>query len=96
VDKTLLSKLRRITYAYTIEVTNLTDQPQTLILQEQIPVSRTEKIKINLQKTEPKIEPTKLGILEWKTAIAPNTKTIFSYQYIVEHPPDAQIQGLLN
>ncbi|MGB2924948.1 MAG: mucoidy inhibitor MuiA family protein [Limnothrix sp.] len=96
VDKTLLSKLRRITYAYTVEVTNLTEQPQTLILQEQIPVSRTEKIKINLQKVDPKIEPTKLGILEWETAIAPNTKIVFAYQYIVEHAPDANIKGLAN
>lgn len=96
VDKTLISQLRRITYAYTIKVTNLTEQPQTIVLQERIPVSRTEKIKIHLQKVDPKIEPSKLGILEWKTAIAPNTKTIFSYQYIVEHPPSANIQGLLN
>lgn len=94
VDKTLISQLRRITYAYTIKIQNLSDQAHTLILQDQIPVSRSEKIKINLQKTDPKIEPTKLGILEWQLAIASQeTQTIF-YQFVVECPPALEIQGL--
>ena len=49
VDKTLISKLRRITYGYKVTVKNLREDVQTLVLQEQIPVSRNEKIKVNLQ-----------------------------------------------
>lgn len=95
VDKTLLTKLRRITYAYEIKVKNLQEQPRSLTLQEQIPVGRHEKIKVNLQKIEPKIDPKKLGILEWKTEIIPETERIFSYQFTVEYPPNLEIKGLL-
>ncbi|OKH18109.1 mucoidy inhibitor MuiA family protein [[Limnothrix rosea] IAM M-220] len=95
VDKTLISQLRRITYAYEITVKNLRDQPKSLTLQEQIPIGRHEKIKVNLQKIEPKIDPTKLGILTWKTELNPQEKFTFTYQYTVEYPPNLPIQGLL-
>ena len=94
VDKTLISQLRRITYGYKITVKNLREEKQTLVLEEQIPVSRNEKIKVNLQKVDPKIEPTKMGILQWKMAIAPQAEQTFFYQFTVEHPPTANIQGL--
>ena len=95
VDKTLISKLRRITYAYEVKVKNLTEQPKSLTLQEQIPVGRHEKIKVNLQKVEPKVEPTKLGILTWEMEIVADTEQAFTYQYTVEYPPNLQITGLL-
>ena len=95
VDKTLISKLRRITYAYEVKVKNLRERSQSLTLQEQIPVGRHEKIKVNLQKIEPKVEPTKLGILEWKTEIAAGAEQTFTYQFTVEYPPNLEIRGLV-
>ena len=95
VDKTLLSKLRRLTYGYEIKIKNLQTQTHSLTIQEQIPVGRHEKIKINLQQITPKIEPTKLGILEWKTEISAETEQTFSYQFTVEHPPNFKIMGLI-
>ncbi len=93
-DKKLLGSNRRITYAYRITVTNLSDRPTKLDLHDQIPHSRTDLIKVKLNKTTPTIAIGELGRLHWHLDLAANRKTEVYYQFAIEHPENAQITGL--
>ena len=43
-------------YTYCLNIENLLNQPSDLLLAEQIPASRHEKIEVRLNQTRPKIE----------------------------------------
>lgn len=94
VDKKLIGAQRRITYAYRLVVTNLRDQEALLRLTEQLPVSRSEQIKIRLTRVNPQIQPGELGALEWSLTLAPKARKEFFYQFTVEHPTDLTVTGL--
>ncbi|MGB5963692.1 MAG: mucoidy inhibitor MuiA family protein [Coleofasciculaceae cyanobacterium] len=97
VDKKLIGNYRRTTYAYRLVVTNLSDQANNisqLTLTEQLPVSRNEQIKIRLTRSNPQIQISDLGLLEWLLALEPNSAQEIYYQFTVEQPPDLTILGL--
>lgn len=94
VDKKFLGDRRVINYAYRLKITNLLQQNTQIDLKEQLPVSRSEKIKVRLDRVNPKIEPKEMGILEWQLTLAPQQKIEIYYQFIVEHPHDLTIVGL--
>jgi uncharacterized protein (TIGR02231 family) len=94
VDKKFLGDRRVINYAYRLKITNLLEQNIQIDLQEQLPVSRSEKIKVRLDRTNPKIEPKEMGILEWQLTLASQQKIEIYYQFIVEYPHNLTIIGL--
>ena len=94
VEKKLIGNNRRITYAYRLLITNLLNQPATLKLTEQLPVSRNEQIKVRLTRSNPSIQLGEMGILEWDLIISAQGKQEIYYQFIVEHPPNLTVVGL--
>lgn len=95
VDKTFLADRRRIRYAYTIEVENLRDAPQTVWVRDQIPVSRHEQIKVRLDSAEPKPDKhTELNQLEWKLTLDPRAKQTVRFAFSVEAPRAMTVVGL--
>jgi len=94
VEKKLIGNNRRITYAYRLLITNLLNQPATLKLTEQLPVSRNEQIKVRLTRSNPSIQLGEMGILEWDLMIPAQGKQEIYYQFIVEHPPNLTVVGL--
>lgn len=94
VDKKLIGNQRRTSYAYRLSVTNLWQVQVHLTLQEQLPVSRNEQIKVRLTLTNPKIVAGEMGLLEWIMSLPPQAKQELYYQFVVEHPPDLTIIGL--
>jgi uncharacterized protein (TIGR02231 family) len=94
VDKKFISDRRKIVYAYRLKITNLLEQNSSIELKEQLPVSRSEKIKVRLDRANPKIEPQEMGILEWKLTLAPQEKAEIYFQFTVEYPCDLKITGL--
>lgn len=94
VDKQLIGGQRRITYAYRLVVINLRDQEATLTLTEQLPVSRSEQIKVRLNRTSPQIQLAEMGVLEWLLNLEPKGKQELSYQFTVEHSPVLTLTGL--
>ena len=81
------TKKKRITYEYKIVLQSFKDKPVTLLLQDQIPVSTHEDIKVKLLKTsvQPEHENNRRdknhpaviafrekGIIEWRLELAPN------------------------
>ncbi|MEG4110541.1 MULTISPECIES: mucoidy inhibitor MuiA family protein [unclassified Microcoleus] len=94
VDKKLIGQQRRTSYAYRLSVTNLRQVQVHLTLQEQLPVSRNEQIKVRLTLTNPKIVAGEMGLLEWIMSLPPQAKQELYYQFVVEHPPDLAVTGL--
>ncbi len=96
VDKTLIKGLRRTSFAYRIQVRNLREHPCQLILQEQIPVSKHEQLKVRLTQSDPSVTPADLGMLEWSLNLAAQGQQTVTYQFVVEHPPEFEVSGLLD
>jgi uncharacterized protein (TIGR02231 family) len=93
VDKKFLGSTRRIVCAYRIQLQNLQVTIAQIKLAEQIPHSRSEKIKIKLLKSEPSIQLGDLGRLDWQIPLAANQKREVYYQFSLEYPEDMSIDG---
>ncbi|MBD6619226.1 mucoidy inhibitor MuiA family protein [Komarekiella sp. 'clone 1'] len=94
VDKRLISNQRRTTYGYRLVITNLLNQETNLKLTEQLPISRTEQIKVRLIRSNPQIQLGEMGILEWELTLPPQERREVYYQFAVEHPPELTVIGL--
>ena len=94
VDKKFIGKLRKITYAYRLQISNLLDTEAQLELIEQLPVSRNEQIKVRLNRTNPQIQSGEMGILQWNLTLQAQEKQEIYYQFTIEHPPQLTVKGL--
>ena len=96
VDKKFLGMggNRQINYGYRLTITNLLAQITHLDLTEQIPHSRSEKIKVKLIKTTPQIPLGEMGVLTWSLDLPANDKMEIYYQFTIEHSQHTQIIGL--
>lgn len=95
VDKRLIGDKRRLRYAYQIEVKNLRHRPEKVIVQDQVPVSSHEDIKVRPEEILPKPDKqTDLGILEWELALQPGQETKLTFEFVVEHPRNLTVIGL--
>ncbi|MCJ8279026.1 MAG: DUF4139 domain-containing protein, partial [Rivularia sp. ALOHA_DT_140] len=94
VDKKFIGKLRKITYAYRLQISNLLDTEAKLELVEQLPISRNEQIKVRLNRTNPQIQLGEMGILQWNLNLPSQEKLEIYYQFTIEHPPQLLVVGL--
>jgi len=95
VDKTFIGDRRRIRFAYTIDVENLRDAPQTIFVRDQLPVSRDEQIKVKLEASDPKpLEQSELNLLEWKLQLDKSAKRTIRFDFSVEFPRAMEVVGL--
>ena len=97
VDKRLLRDNRHLRYGYEIKIKNLLQSTVKIELQDQIPVSRHEQIKIKLDKVQPEpAEKSELNILEWHLSLAAGAEQLVVYEYSVEHPRSLRVAGLFD
>ncbi len=94
VDKTFIGNTNRNSYAYRIKLENLKSYPVRLVVQDQIPVSRSEQIKVKLNNIQPAAEIDNLGIIRWELTLDPASKMQLHYDYTVESNRDTRISGL--
>lgn len=94
VDKKLIGNQRQTTYAYRLVVTNLHDHFANVTLTEQLPMSRTDYIKVRLTRCEPQITVSEMGALTWVLTLPPHTQQELYYQFTVEHSPELLVVGL--
>jgi hypothetical protein len=97
VDKAfIIGDRRRIRYAFEIELENLRDSRQTVLVRDQLPVSRDEQIKVKLDSVDPKpAEHSELNVLEWKVVLEAGAKRKLRFDFTVEHPRAMDVIGLL-
>ncbi|NEP09905.1 MAG: mucoidy inhibitor MuiA family protein [Symploca sp. SIO2C1] len=83
-----------ITYAYNIIITNLRDREVEVKVIEQLPVSLNQEIKVNFTHSEPQIQMSEKGVLEWSTTLLPQGEQKFYYQFTVDYPSEFKVIGL--
>ena len=101
-DSGLVRSIRRIRYVYEIEAENHTAAEQQVVLLEPAPVSRNEKIKVQLSSEEPKSLPASdtsriqpdAGVFEWRLVLPPKQKQTIRYEFSVEFEASLNITGL--
>ncbi len=95
VDKRLLRENRTVRYAYEIVLENLKDEVVNIEVQDQIPVSKHEQIKIKLDNVRPEPdEQSDLNLIEWQPVLESKEKKKISYEFVVEHPRSLRIGGI--
>ncbi len=94
LDKKLMSNQRRLIIGYRLTLTNLSERRVSLQVQEPLPVSQSEQVKIRLTRSDPSIQAGELGILVWTITLAPQEKRILTYQFALEYPSDQELVGL--
>lgn len=92
----LQSGIRRITYAYRTTVHNYASTTRDVVIRDRLPVSRHEKIKVRAQNVQPQPKDrTKLELAVWQWSMAPDAEQKIEFQFVVEHPQDMRITGLV-
>ncbi len=88
----IIAEARRVTKAYKLTVDNLKSKPVTISINERVPVSKDEKIKVEITKCEPaRSGDIKDGIFGWKLELKPGEKRELYYEYKIESPKDRPV-----
>lgn len=91
----VFSKDHRLTYEYRITVQNNKRTPVKITVDDQVPVSRNEKIVVKV--TAPKEEeakPDAEGKLQWKLDLQPGEKRELTIKFTIDYPKDVNVTGL--
>ncbi len=93
----IIAKDRRIERRYEIEVANLHQRAMRIEIQDQLPVSRDERIEVELLKatTEPTAKDLddKTGVLAWAYDYKPGETREITFGYAIEFPEKASVYG---
>lgn len=85
-------------YRYRIEMENHKKGKQTVVILDQIPVSKEPDIKVILEKAVPGTvtlpEWEKPGVLCWKLDVEPGEKKTIEFEFSVSFPKGKEIEGL--
>ena len=95
VDKKFMQDRRVITYAFRIEVTNLTGRNQKVTVRDQLPLSMHDQVKVRDAQFRP--APSKqdaMGLLEWLLDVKDGAKAEISLRYTIDHPRDLVLLNL--
>ena len=95
-DKNFIGNAKRVHFAYEIEVHNLKAHNVVLEVRDQIPVSRSENIKIKLRGSAPEATQSDLGVLEWRVNLNAGEKKTLRFDYGVESARDTTVVGLVD
>lgn len=81
-------------FGYTITVKNNRKEPVKLVVNDQIPVSRSSDVTIeDIQHSKAEYDD-KDGSLKWVLNLAPNESRTIPFSYTISYPKDAHISGL--
>jgi len=91
----LITKSTRITYEYLITIQNNKRTAERIIVSDQVPLSRNEKIVVRVQAPpEREVKPDNEGLLKWTLDLKPGEKRELTVRFTVEHPNDVNVVGL--
>ncbi len=89
------TKETRVHYEYVIDITNGKNRDIALTVNDNVPVSRNEKIKVEIE--SPKKEAAKIsedGVITWDLKLAKGEKKSLKIDFTVEYPKNLRITGL--
>ena len=82
------------TFNYEIILKNNKEKTCPLIVEDQIPISKNEKIKVKVIETSNAAYSPRSGKLVWKLKLKPGEKKILKLNFSVTYPGDKEISGL--
>lgn len=86
---------RRLTYEYLLTIQNNKPAAARIVVSDQIPLSRHEKIVVRqVAPTERELKPDNEGKLKWTLDLKPGEKRELTVKFTVEHPADLDVTGL--
>ncbi|MBN2411512.1 mucoidy inhibitor MuiA family protein [candidate division KSB1 bacterium] len=91
----LLGGKAKVTYEYEIIITNNKKSQEVVTVLDQLPISRNEKIKVQLLAPEEKaVKPDLYNRLKWTLRLQPGAKVTLPLKYQVEYPSGEKITGM--
>ena len=94
-DTGLTNSGKRITYEYLITVQNNKRTTERVIVADQIPLSRNEKIVVKQLTPAPgELKPTDEGSLKWTLDLKPGEKRELTVKFTIDYPNDVTVGGL--
>jgi uncharacterized protein (TIGR02231 family) len=94
-DTGLTNSGKRITYEYLITVQNNKKTSERVIVADQVPLSRNEKIVVKLLSPDAKdVKPTDEGTLKWSLDLKPGEKRELTVKFTVEYDNGVNVSGL--
>jgi uncharacterized protein (TIGR02231 family) len=95
VDKKLLRDQRQIRYGYKIEIENLLPFAADVTIEDQIPVSKHEEVKVKLEDVTPQsAEMSDMNIMKWQLRLESAEKRTITYEFSVQHPRSIELYGI--
>jgi len=94
-DTGIVSKGKRITYDFTLTVQNNKQTAEKVVVLDQVPVSRNEKIVVKvLAPDEKEAKPEADGTIKWTLTLKPGEKRELPLKFSVDYPNDLPVTGL--
>ena len=92
-DKFLSSDIER-TFAFNVKIKNNKNQKVKLLVEDQIPVSKNEDIKVKLIESSGAVYTEDSGSLKWYVTVDPGKSVTKKLVFSVRHPKDKAVTGL--
>ncbi len=94
-DTGITNSGKRITYEYLITIQNNKKTAERVIVADQVPLSRNEKIVVKLVSPDAKdVKPTDEGTLKWSLDLKPGEKRELTVKFTVEYANEVNVAGL--
>lgn len=94
-DLGLVRRETRVTYDVLIAVHNLKRTPERVVVRDQVPVSRFERIAVALDAALARqLQPDAEGVVEWTLDLRPGERRELPLKFSVTHPRDLAVIGL--
>ena len=94
-DTGLTNGGRRVTYEFLLSVQNNKKTAERVVLHDQLPLSRNEKIVVKLLAPDTKdLKPDNEGTLKWTLDLKPGEKREITLKFSVDHPAEVNVTGL--
>lgn len=94
-DTGLTNSGKRITYEYLLTVQNNKKTAERVIVADQVPLSRNERIVVKLLSPDAKeVKPTDEGTLKWTLELKPAEKREITVKFTVDYPNEIAVTGL--
>lgn len=94
-DTGLTNSGKRITYEYLLTIQNNKKTAAHVIVSDQVPVSRNEKIVVKQLAPDAKeIKPTNEGALKWTLDLKPAEKRELTVKFSIDYPNDVRVSGI--
>ncbi len=94
-DTGLTNSGKRITYEYLITIQNNKKTAERVIVADQIPLSRNEKVVVRqVMPGAGELKPTDEGSLKWTLDLKPGEKRELPVKFTIDYPNDVNVTGL--